>query len=119
MDRVTAVFTPTEMGRIYKSMIEHPQSETLWGMSIAIVRNSEKSTWPPQVEEGKPPTTEKYLQLEKGLPLGCSKRGGLPHFPPHFEWPMTHRFGAQFKCRDVAYVTLNLMLCCSNKDFPG
>jgi len=98
--RVTNVFTPSEIGKIYKGMIENPEGDTLWGMSIAVRCDSEKFM------HSETPTREELLEGEKGIPLGSSKRGGIPHLPPNFEWPMNYVFAAQFKCRDVAYVVI-------------
>ena len=101
MDRVNNMFTPAEIGRIYKGMFEHSERDTLWGMSIGIRRDSEK------VMHSKKPTREELLEGEKGIPLGSTKRGGIPHLPPHFEWPFDYAFGAQFKCCDLAYVVFS------------
>jgi len=87
--------TPAEIGRIYKGMCEHSERDTIWGMSIGIRRDSEK------VMHSKTPTREELLEGEKGIPLGSTKRGGIPHLPPHFEWPFDYVFGAiqmQIRC---------------------
>jgi hypothetical protein len=109
MERVDNIFTPQEIAKIHRNMVLHVQKEQekndteqrqLWGMNIRMVPKKGKEMIHFEEDRVKPEVVRK---AEEGIKLGITKRGGLPHLPPHLGWPSSQpMFGAQYNCRDLA-----------------